>query len=372
MNAHKTAQLLPVLFSLAIASCSRDVAPTTTPTAEVSEVPPASALGDKRVPFTPANDVEFIDFFVGHHRAAIEMAQLVVTKGERADVREMAQKVVTKQTAEIEQMRAARSALTGSAESKPPPPDAHMTADMDRMKTMSGSMLDEMFITQMIGHHAAGIAPAKRAVANLTRDDMRTLARNIAADQAKEIGALNDMRKTMPEESKAGGEMSLEGDRRVALTPGSDVVFIDFFMPHHAMAMKMAQMVVDRGSSERVRALAKRIVDAQSLEIATMREARRALTGSDVVTAPNDARMEADMQRMMAATGEALDAMFISEMIPHHAAGLPAAMRATPYLAREDMRKMSRDIFAAQAKEIGELSSIAKTEGISEFQPTSP
>ncbi len=372
MDTTKTARVLAVIVGLALGGCGSDDAPNTTPVTEVSNNPPPSALGDKRVPFTPANDVEFIDFFVGHHRAAIEMAQMVVAKGERADVGEMAQRMIAAQTAELEKMRAARSALTGTAESQPLPPDQHMMADMEHMKTMSGSMLDEMFLAEMIGHHAAGIAPAKRAIPNLARDDMRTLARSIAANQAKEVGEMNEMRTTRPEEPKAGGEVSLDGDRRVPLTPGSDVVFIDFFVPHHMMAVQMAQMVVERGRSERVRAIARNIVDNQTREIATMKEARLALTGSDAISMPTDAQMEADMQRMMAASAEALDAMFITEMIPHHAAGLSPAMRATPYLARDDMRKMSNDIFEAQAKEIGELSSIAKTEGISELQPTTP
>lgn len=169
-----------------IAGCSDDEpSPTVAAPADETAVP---VQGDRRIPFTPADDVAFIDFFVDHHTRAIEMATHVVERGERTDVREMAQNVITVQRAEIDEMRRARAELMGTADSPPRPIDAHMMAEMEEMARLSGEMLDRMFLEDMIAHHAAGIAPAERSTSRLQRADMRALAQRIFDAQSKKSG----------------------------------------------------------------------------------------------------------------------------------------------------------------------------------------
>jgi uncharacterized protein (DUF305 family) len=119
---------------------------------------------------------------------------MVIAKGSASDLKAMAQMIKTSQTAEISLMRTARQALTGSADSPPPPADPHMDADMARMMTLAGDALDRMFIEEMIPHHAAGLPTAHRSKAHLARADMRKLADDIYDAQAKEIGDLERMR----------------------------------------------------------------------------------------------------------------------------------------------------------------------------------
>lgn len=152
------------------------------------------------------------------------------------------------------------------------------------------------------------------------------------------------------------GDAALVGDRRVPYTPPNDVGFIDFFVPHHQMAIEMANMVIDRGRPGNVRDLARQIRDTQAEEITKMKSARQMLTGSaESPPVPPDAHAEGDMARMMSVSGAELERLFLLEMIPHHAAGLPPAHRARPFLVRSDMQQLRQDIFDAQSREIGEM-----------------
>ena len=312
-------------------------------------------VGDRRVAFTPADDVQFIDFFVGHHKDAIEMAQMEVDMGSSETVRAMASKMIAAQTAEIETMQTARMALTGQAESPPAPMDAHMMADMEAMKTMMGEQLDQGFLAHMIAHHAAALAPAHRSKSNLKTPALIAMADQIESDQAKEIGEMVTMLQGPLHEEAAGADTSLEGDRRIPLTPGSDLVFIDFFADHHAKAIEMAKMAAAKASDAAVRAMATKMASNQQKELDQMRAARQELAGSPDTPPSTDPVMAKEMEEMMTLSADQLSARFPKEMIPHHSAGLPPAARAIPHLTRADMKALADSIFHKQAEEVGAM-----------------
>ena len=136
--------------------------------------------------------------------------------------------------------------------------------------------------------------------------------------------------------------------------PENDVAFVDCMVPHHQMAVAMAQHVAERGSADAVKALASRIITAQTAEIATMRTARREVTGAEDASYPEE--YSDDMIEMLARLdGAALDAMFLDAMIPHHASGIVIADAAIPHLARADLREMAKGIVRAQTAEIVEM-----------------
>ena len=58
--------------------------------------------GDRRIPYTPTNDLEFAEFFIMHHQMAIAMGEHEVAHGSAADVKAIAQAVIDAQTAEVE------------------------------------------------------------------------------------------------------------------------------------------------------------------------------------------------------------------------------------------------------------------------------
>lgn len=143
-------------------------------------------------PFTPADDVQFIDGMVPHHQGAVMMADMIVQRGQRADLRAMAQQMKDSQNQEIAMMRSARQAIAGSTDT-PPMSDPHMLSDMMLLSQQSGAQLDTMFMEHMIPHHAGAIIMAHRALPNLKLADMHALAAHIVDAQALEIGELQRM-----------------------------------------------------------------------------------------------------------------------------------------------------------------------------------
>ncbi len=321
-------------------------------------------IGDRRIPFTPETDREFVHFFIEHHQMAVHMAEMVVENGATAEIQELAERMVTDQTAEIETLQQLEEELQDQREPRAWPADPHHEADMQHMMTLTGTELERMFLVDMIPHHAAGLPAAHRARPHLTRPALRTVAEDIAHHQAAEIGEmkalLDDLNVTTAGQDLAEADpnrpdFGLVGDRRLSLTP-DDLTFIDFFVPHHEMAVMMAEHVLAHGDNAELHTLAQEMRSAQLQEIETMRAVREELTGDpDPIPTPADPHMQAEMAQMMEASGLELDVMFLEEMIPHHAAGLPTAHRAKPHVQNDQLAAMSDDIYHAQAREIGDM-----------------
>jgi uncharacterized protein (DUF305 family) len=321
-------------------------------------------VGDRRIPYTPAGDAEFAAFFAEHHQMAIDMAKIEIAKGSSADVKALATRIRDAQTAELAILEAAKTAL--GVVVPPAPADPHTEADMAMMPSMSGAALDQMFLTDMIAHHAAGLAPAQRAEANLVRADLKQLAMDIFTAQATEIGTMKTMLVSMGVDDPGAdlaadavgrADFGLSGDRRIPLTP-DDLTFIDFFVPHHRMAIEMAELAIANGSAS-VKQMATMMRDTQRVEVDAMLAVRLEITGSVAVPEPpHDPVMMTHMEHMKNLSGAALDQMFLEQMIPHHAAGIPTAHRANPHVQRAELKKLAGDIFNAQAREVGEMESM--------------
>lgn len=139
----------------------------------------------------------------------------------------------------------------------------------------------------------------------------------------------------------------------------NDVQYIDAMVPHHLMAVDMAQMELDRGTSAQVKAVAQAIKSAQAPEIAMMKTVRKALTGSDVIPAsPRDAYLDKMMMDMQSMTGAELDMMFLKSMIGHHSEAIAIAERALDHLNRSDMKANAEAVISDQAREIGQMQAL--------------
>lgn len=142
----------------------------------------------------------------------------------------------------------------------------------------------------------------------------------------------------------------------VPFIAANDVQFIDAIIPHHQTAVEMANEELEKGTRADVKAMAQKMKDDQTQEIAVLRGARQALTGTaDLPAPPMDPHMSDDMLRLDQATGVQVDTLFLEHMIPHHAEGLSLAHRALPNLQRADVRQIATNIVDVQAREIGEM-----------------
>jgi uncharacterized protein (DUF305 family) len=325
--------------------------------------------GDRRVPFAPDDDLQFIDFFIPHQQIAIEMAQLEIDRGDAPDVKALARQMRDDHLSEVVRMRTARQQLTGSGESPSPPPDPDQQRHLAQLRLSSGPALDRLFLANMIPQHATAVTAAHRAQPNLKRADLLELARTIEDRRAGDIaalegklGPLEQADTTAPARAGDGGpgqmdDTDLVGDRRVPFTPADDAAFTDFFIPHHQIAIMMAELVMELGSRAEVKSLATGIRYTQTHQIGEMMAARTALGVPPDPTPPPpaDPVMEAELAAMRSLIGPDLDRMFLLTMIPHHAAGLPTAFRAPSRLKRPELRRLALDIYDSQAQEIAAM-----------------
>ncbi len=132
-------------------------------------------------------DAQFIDGMIAHHEGAIAMAKDAMGQAEHAELKAMADAIVTAQQQEIDQMRQWRSAWY---------PDLAVTSgmamDMGPMEVSSDTSLpfDQRFITAMIAHHEGALAMAKDAQQRAEHAEIKTLAGQIIAAQEQEIAQM--------------------------------------------------------------------------------------------------------------------------------------------------------------------------------------
>ena len=146
--------------------------------------------------------------------------------------------------------------------------------------SMMSDNIDQHFIVQMIPHHEGAIEMAKVALERSERAEIRSLAEGIIEAQQKEI---NDMSAwyqawfvSTPPEWGSMGMMQMggmEGDvDELRLVPAGDFdrEFILQMIPHHEMAIVMAQMLAASTERPEMKQLADNIITSQSREIDMM------------------------------------------------------------------------------------------------------
>lgn len=132
-------------------------------------------------------EIAFMSMMIGHHQGAIQMAEWILERTENADIRSAAEKIITDQQAENEQLS---GWLAGWYNVEPD------SAMMDMMAGETDMMMAEMeahesperaFLEQMSLHHNSAMDMAQLALFRATHSELRELAKNIIVEQAQEI-----------------------------------------------------------------------------------------------------------------------------------------------------------------------------------------
>lgn len=149
------------------------------------------------------------------------------------------------------------------------------------------TLMDRHFIEQMIPHHEGAIAMATLALTKATHPEVKTLADAIIKAQTKEI---EDMRgwysdwfgtnvstsqSTMMGGMMSGAGMHMGGKEDMDALRGAsdfDKTFIEQMIPHHQLAIMMAQMLRSGTERPEMLELAENIIKSQSDEIEQMQE----------------------------------------------------------------------------------------------------
>lgn len=174
--------------------------------------------------------------------------------------------------------------------------------------------------------------------------------------------------------SGMGSDTSMESSTvKTAMAGATDTAFVRQMIPHHEMAVQMANMAKQGGVHAEIKALANDIVSAQNAEIAQMRSLAKkwdvkpgeatdgmqmhspAMT-ADAKTlglAMDDMGMSMNMQDLVGATP--FDKMFIDMMITHHQGAIRMAQAELASGVTPELRKLATAIIAAQTGEIKKM-----------------
>ena len=140
-------------------------------------------------------DLQFLDSMIHHHRGAIQMANMVLRKTERPELKAFAQKVIDDQTKEIDYIKQLRDQwYTGkpSAVNMEMPGMAGgmkiMTSDhMKEMDEMPPDHFDDHFLNMMTAHHEGAVMMSKEAQQKAEHPEVKKLAEQITKAQQPEI-----------------------------------------------------------------------------------------------------------------------------------------------------------------------------------------
>ena len=134
----------------------------------------------------------------------------------------------------------------------------------------------------------------------------------------------------------AGGDNSSTSAEQAQFND-ADVTFVSGMVPHHEQAVEMADMILDKGPSEPVRALAERIKAAQEPEIEQLDSLLEAFGerpadgghgghgGGPGAGMHGGMMSDEQMQELQDASGVEAERMFLTMMIEHHQGAIEAA-----------------------------------------------
>ena len=146
-----------------------------------------------------------------------------------------------------------------------------------------GNGADAAFISDMTAHHQGAIDMARLAQDKAAHPEIRQLADDIVSAQEGEISVMKTIRRDMHAMGENGGghmgmsnaDMGMDMDMTgLEDAKPFDKAFIDAMIPHHRGAIAMANELLDEGEQPALQQMARDIIDAQTKEIAQLREWR--------------------------------------------------------------------------------------------------
>jgi len=150
------------------------------------------------MPKTKDADHDYAMMMRMHHQAAIQMANQVISNGDNAQIKSIAQDMIQKQQAEINEF----TSFLNSHQSQPQSTsgESFNIEQMDAMKKMMKANdlrvltgdSDQDFAQLMIDHHQSAIETSEALLKDGKEETTKELAQKIIEDQKKEIDQLQD------------------------------------------------------------------------------------------------------------------------------------------------------------------------------------
>jgi uncharacterized protein (DUF305 family) len=134
-------------------------------------------------------ETSFLQQMIQHHRSGVEMAKLVADHTQRAELRQLAEKIISAQNQEIGQMT---KWLTDWYKTSPKEvanekADKEMKPHMSMLEAKKDADFDKAFLEMMPRHHHMAVEMAEQAEEKSTHPELKAFAAKIAKDQQSEI-----------------------------------------------------------------------------------------------------------------------------------------------------------------------------------------
>ena len=283
-----------IVFAFAIQSCNTESKKETTTTMDgmakndsmnmdQNNMEGMHSMGSMKM--TGDFDYDFANTMLMHHQSAVDMAKDVISKGSNAEVKTMAQNIVTAQEGEIAQLKNI-IANYKMPEMKKENGEAHneLGETMEKMETKMKGMAktgnaDKDFLMMMIPHHESAVDMAKEVMAKGSNAEVKTMAQNIVTAQEAEIAQFKNIianykMPEMKEENKDAhnelGETMEKMETKMkgmAKTGNADKDFLMMMIPHHESAVTMGEDQLSHGKNLELKKMAQKIMEDQNKEI---------------------------------------------------------------------------------------------------------
>jgi uncharacterized protein (DUF305 family) len=168
-----------------------------------------------------ATDAAFITDMTAHHQGAIEMAEVAQRQADHAEIRTLAEDIISAQKGEMSVMDAIGRDMRamgmhegghmGMSQSQ-------MGMEMDMPMLRRAKPFDRAFIDMMVPHHQGAIAMAKQLLNKGEQPALRRMANDIVSAQTDEIAQMRKWRKAWygstgsSGDSMHGSDESMHGD----------------------------------------------------------------------------------------------------------------------------------------------------------------
>lgn len=213
-----SSKLIPLAIALTIGltGCPSTSPPASSspasadPAASLTPSPQGHDMMGHSMDLGPADaefDLRFIDAMTPHHQGALEMAQDVLEKSRRPELKKLAQAIMAAQNPEIQQMQKWRTAWYPKAPKEPIAWHGAMKHSMpmsqEQIHGMKMTMdlgkadaqFDLRFLNAMIVHHEGAVTMAQEVLQKSKRPEMQKLAKAIVSSQTNEIELMKTWRK---------------------------------------------------------------------------------------------------------------------------------------------------------------------------------
>lgn len=163
--------------------------------------------------------------------------------------------------------------------------DIPKTATETMLESYTGDDYDRFYIANMIAHHQGAVDMAKLAQTNAKHEELKTMANDIISAQTTEINNMLAWQKAWGYPASSGemmidhSAMNMTDDMANAMKELEgktgdefDKAFLTTMIAHHESAVAMSRPGIKNAGHQEVKDLAKVVIDAQTKEIAQMRQ----------------------------------------------------------------------------------------------------